>query len=131
MMNRIHRLSRVDADTGAGTVLMLGIVLGAISLTVAAVLLSSAAVSGARAGTAANLAALAGADALRGLRSGDPCVLAAAVAERNKARVGQCAPDSQARTVTGTVETAAVLLPWPAKAQARAGPPPDGSPGPG
>ncbi|MBF4994110.1 hypothetical protein ITX31_08295 [Arthrobacter gandavensis] len=124
MMNRGHCRASVDGDTGSGTVLMLGIVLGVITLAVAAVLLASAVVSGARAGTAANLAALAGADALRGLRSADPCTLAAAVAERNRGQMVQCVPDLQSRTVTVSVHTAAGLLPWPAAAEARAGPPP-------
>lgn len=118
------------ADAGAGTVLMLGIVLAAITLAVAAVLLASAVVSGARAGAAANLAALAGADALRGLRGADPCTLAAAVAEQNEARLEQCVPDPQERTVTISVSTAAGLLPWPATAAARAGPPPGNPAGP-
>jgi len=124
MTNRSIRLPPREADAGAGTVLMLGIALGAITLVVAAAMLSSAAVVGARAGTAANLAALAAADALRGLRSGDPCAVAAGVAERNQAEVAQCMPEAQTGTVSITVHAVAPLLPWPASARARAGPPP-------
>jgi len=110
---------------------MLGIALGAITLAVAAALLSAAVVGGARAGTAANLAALAGADALRGLSSGDACAVAAAVAARNHAEVALCTPEPEDGIVTVTVQAAAPLLPWPASAEARAGPPPGGIRGPG
>ena len=113
-----------ESDAGAGTVLMLGIALGTITLIVAAALLSGAVVGGARAGTAANLAALAGADALRGLRTGDACAVAAAVAARNHAEVAHCIPEREEGTVTVRVHAAGPLLPWPASAEARAGPPP-------
>ncbi|MEB7506029.1 Rv3654c family TadE-like protein [Arthrobacter koreensis] len=123
-MSRFIPTPRAGTETGAGTVLMLGLVLGAITLAVAAALLSAAVVAGARAGTAANLAALAGADALRGLRSGDPCTVAAAVAARNQAEVAHCSPETQAGTLTVTVRAPVPLLPWQASAEARAGPPP-------
>ena len=120
-----------ESDAGAGTVLMLGVALAAITLAVAAALLSGAVVGGARAGTAANLAALAGADALRGLRAGDSCAVAAAVAARNQAEVVRCVPEPQAGILTVTVHTDVPLLPWPASADARAGPPPGPFPRPG
>ena len=126
-----HSTRNPEGDAGAGTVLMLGIALGTMTLALAAVLLSAAVVGGARAGTAANLAALAGADALRGLRNGDACTTAAAVAARNQAEVALCTPDPEEGTVTVTVHAAAFLLPWPASAEARAGPPPGTVRGPG
>ena len=123
MMQHWHQGSGHDA--GSGTVLMLGIALGSIVLAAAAALLAAAVVSGARAGTAANLAALAGADALRGLTSGDACTVAADVAARNRAEVELCAPEPGEGIVTVTVTAVVPLLPWPASAEARAGPPRD------
>lgn len=120
-----------ERDAGAGTVLMLGIALGTITLVVAAALFSAAVVGGARAGTAANLAALAGADALRGLRAGDACAVAAAVAARNRAEVALCTPEQERGIVTVTVYASAPLLPWRASAEARAGPPQSHFRGPG
>lgn len=111
-------------DSGSGTVIVLGTVLGAIVLFLGVLLLVQATVGAARAAAAADLAALAGADTIRGLRSGDPCDVAAEVAARNAAELSACVPDPGARTVVVWVQaSAASLLPWPATAQARAGPP--------
>ncbi len=76
-----------------------------------------------RAAAAADLAALAAADAARGITAGQPCAIAAEVARRNNARVLSCTEGSgetvQVRTElnVGTVLGAATGL-------ARAGPPP-------
>ncbi|WP_321164359.1 Rv3654c family TadE-like protein [Arthrobacter sp. Edens01] len=111
-------------DSGSGTVIALGTVLGAIVLFLGVLLLVQATIGAARAAAAADLAALAGADTIRGLRSGDPCGVAAEVAARNAAELSACVPDPGARTVVVWVEaSAASLLPWRATAQARAGPP--------
>ena len=112
------------SEAGAGTVLTLGISLGTIILILAVLALAQAAVGAARAGTAADLAALAGADTLRALRAGDPCMVAAEVAARNGAALAGCSPDPGTASLTVEVRfSRGTVLPWPTTARARAGPP--------
>lgn len=80
-----------------------------------------------RAATAADLAALAGADAARGLSSGQPCTIAAAVAGRNGASLAGCALPSE---LSGTVDVRVTIpIEGPfaflgsAESLSRAGPP--------
>ncbi|WP_318241864.1 Rv3654c family TadE-like protein [Arthrobacter pullicola] len=111
-------------DEGSGTVLSLGLCLAVITLLLALLVLAQATVGAARAGAAADLAALAGADAVRALRAGDPCTVAAEVVARNGAELISCAPDTGTRSITVEVASSAGrLLPWPSSARARAGPP--------
>ncbi|MFZ3451946.1 Rv3654c family TadE-like protein [Arthrobacter sp. 7Tela_A1] len=111
-------------EEGAGTVLVLAIVLGLIAVIVGVLLLVQATVGAARAGTAADLAALAGADTLRGLRTGDPCTVAGEVAGRNASELASCTTDLGDQTVTVHVQSrGGTFLPWPPSARARAGPP--------
>ncbi|WP_026546539.1 Rv3654c family TadE-like protein [Paenarthrobacter nicotinovorans] len=113
----------VHPERGAGTVLAL--VLGAvvIALLFGVLFLAQAGVLASRAASAADLAALAGADAARGLTSGEPCSVASDVAGRQEAKIVSC-------TVTGgTVVDVATELDHPfgwgvATGRARAGPPP-------
>jgi secretion/DNA translocation related TadE-like protein len=82
-----------EEETGSGAVLSLAMVaavvmLGLTSLTLAAALTTRARVAG-----AADLAALAAADAASGLIPGAPCELAARVAEGASARLVSCALD--------------------------------------
>ena len=113
-----------EPDRGAGTVLMLGTGVLLLLLCGALLLLLQAATAASRAATAADLSALAAADAVRGLRDGDPCLVAKEVAGRNGAALAGCAVDTGDQSVQ--VETAVVipLLPQPAAGHARAGPPP-------
>ncbi|MBG6216149.1 secretion/DNA translocation related TadE-like protein [Arthrobacter sp. CAN_A6] len=114
-----------DKERGAGTVLMAGFALALLILVTGAVLLMQGAVSASRAATAADLSVLAAADAARGLREGEPCVLALEVAEKQGARLESCAAEGSTGhiyVVTTTV-TAGGLLPS-ATGAARAGPPP-------
>ncbi|WP_280116001.1 Rv3654c family TadE-like protein [Paenarthrobacter nitroguajacolicus] len=110
-------------DRGSGTVLALTLGAVVMALLVVVVLLAQAAAMGTRAATAADLAALAGADAARGLTPGDPCAVAADVAGRHQAKLTSC-------TVVGgeEVEVATELahpFQWGvASGKARAGPPP-------
>ena len=104
--------------------LTVGIALGTIVLIAALLVLAQATVGAARAGAAADLAALAGADTIRGLRAGDPCSVAQDVAARNRVELASCAPDAGSRAVTVEVRArAGGLLPWAPSARARAGPP--------
>ncbi|MDO5753396.1 Rv3654c family TadE-like protein [Arthrobacter sp.] len=110
-------------ESGAGTMLATGLALAVLLLMALLLGLGQAAAAAARAATAADLAALAAADAYRGLSQGAPCQLAAEVSERNGATLHECtlAGDRsvQVRVSVGT------SLPWPAHGSARAGPPPD------
>lgn len=118
--------ARVQAgqEDGSGTVLIVGAGLGIILLMLAVLGLLQAAVGGSRAGTAADMAALAGADTIRGLRTGDPCTVAAEVAARNGAELASCVPEAGTLSVLVKVRAeAGALLPWPPTASARAGPP--------
>ncbi|SLE58092.1 helicase/secretion neighborhood TadE-like protein [Mycobacteroides abscessus subsp. bolletii] len=94
-------MPREDAERGSNTVTSLGLVcvLLVLGLTVAG--LVGIVSANHRAATAADLAALAGADAARGLSSGQPCTVAAAVAGRNGASLAGCALPSE---LSGTVD---------------------------
>ncbi len=121
-------------DRGAGTVMSIGICLALLGAAVAGLLMVQASVAAVRAATAADLAALAGADALRGLEPlsgeagtgagmGDGCAAARKTAARNEARLTSCTADRERGTVTVEAEVRTPALPAPATARARAGPP--------
>lgn len=119
-------------EGGSGTVLAAGVAAAAVLVLVAVALIAGAAHTKLKAGTAADLAALAAADAARGLHEGEPCEVAARVASANGGVLIACEleqPDFD--TVRVEVETTAppVLSAFlgkaaTARAQARAGPPP-------
>lgn len=111
------------SDRGAGTVLALA--LGAVVMVLLAglLLLAQAGVMASRAATAADLAALAAADAQRGLASGEPCAVAGDVAGRHEARLASC------KVLGGDEVEVVTELAYPiawgtATGRARAGPPP-------
>ncbi|GAA1301566.1 MAG: Rv3654c family TadE-like protein [Brachybacterium tyrofermentans] len=106
----------VLAWTGAATAVVAGLSL-----------LGTGTVAHSRAVTAADLAALAGADSLAAA-SGEPCAIAAEAATRNGAQLLQC--ELREWDVLVQVQVEASPLP-PATAHARAGPGPSPSPGPG
>jgi DNA topoisomerase-1 len=107
-------------DSGAGAVLALAIV-GATTIVVLAVLaLGSALVVRQRIIGAADGAALAAADAASGAVAGVPCVLAAGVADANRATLHECHVDGL--VVTVTVGTSFGVVPF--SARSTAGPPP-------
>ncbi|MFI5085666.1 MAG: Rv3654c family TadE-like protein [Actinomycetales bacterium] len=121
---RSSALSR-DREDGAGTVLIVGLVVVLTCMIVAVVLLLQAVNGAARAATAADLAALAGADAARDLIPGDPCTVAADVAGAHGAELVRCLVSGQDLDVVD-VQTR-LPLPAPlgaASGRARAGPPP-------
>jgi len=113
-----------ETEQGAGTVLVLGSGLLLLILCAAVLLLLQSAVGASRAATAADLAALAAADTVRELRSGEPCAVAAEVAARNGAVLASCTVDTGERTVQVETRVPVPLLPQPATGHARAGPPP-------
>lgn len=110
-------------EEGSGTVLVAGLALAMLLLMAMVLGLGQAAVAAAKAATAADLAALAAADAYRGIVPGDPCQLAADVSARQGATLLEC---TLAHDLSVKVEVAVkTVLPWPASGRARAGPPPD------
>lgn len=94
-------LPREDAERGSNTVTSLGLVCVLLVLGLTMAGLVGVVSANHRAATAADLAALAGADAARGLSSGQPCTVAAAVAGRNGASLAGCALPSE---LSGTVD---------------------------
>lgn len=103
---------------------MLGAVLLLLILCGAVLLLLQTTVAASRAATAADLAALAAADTVRELRTGDPCSVAGEVAVRNGAALTACLVSAGDRSVQVETEVSVPLLPFPATGLARAGPPP-------
>ncbi|WP_152978081.1 MULTISPECIES: Rv3654c family TadE-like protein [Micrococcales] len=125
----VPRGLRDGPDRGSGSVLAVAL-LGAIMVMVVFVIAAGqAAWAHHRARTAADLAALAAADAARGLTSGEPCAVARRVAEANGARLVGCCPPSD-RGEVRDVRVEADVPAWlgrlgPVTGLARAGPPRD------
>ncbi|GAA1174073.1 Rv3654c family TadE-like protein [Nesterenkonia xinjiangensis] len=121
-------------ERGSGTVLVLAMIAALVMLIGVVHVLGTAAVAAAQAARGADLAALAGADAARGLTPGDPCTVAEAVAERNVTRLDSCQVTGRDGTeVFVSVSVGVPVLPaslsgehrgpWEAARTARAGPP--------
>lgn len=110
-------------EKGSGTVLALVLAFAVMALLAGVLLLAQAGVMASRAASAADLAALAAADAARGISSGEPCAVAASVVEQHGATLTAC------EVVGGEVAEVATELERPfllgvATGRARAGPPP-------
>jgi secretion/DNA translocation related TadE-like protein len=112
-------------ESGSGTTLMAGIAMAALLLLSVVVLFAQASVAASRAATAADLSALAAADAARGLRDGSPCAVAADVALLHNARLTGCSIEGETGHIV-QVHTQVDSIPVlpPATGRARAGPPP-------
>ncbi len=110
----------VASDTGAGSVLGLALLGALVVLALAAVGLGGALAERQRVIGAADNAALAAADAARGLAPGSPCPVAERVAVANRAQLRSCEVDGYVVTVEVGASVAGVLL----RARATAGPPP-------
>ncbi|MBT8162159.1 flp pilus-assembly TadE/G-like family protein [Arthrobacter sp. GN70] len=109
-------------EAGAGTVLALALGLVVMICMGAALMLAQAAIVAHRVASAADLAALAGADAARGLTTGDPCTIAGETAVRHGASLANCAVSGgEIVDVTTRVDRGMVAA---ATGRARAGPPP-------
>lgn len=112
-----------EGERGSGTVLALGLCLLLILACAAVLLIGQALAASARAASAADLAALAAADAERGLRAGTACDTGRTVAELNGAALVGCQVEVPGSTVRVVVEID-TGAPWgPAPGRARAGPP--------
>lgn len=111
-------------EEGSGTVLALTIIAALLVLTVVIAGLIGVVSANRRASAAADLSALAAADAYRGLTEGDPCAVAAELAERHGARLESCTFPDRPETVEVTVAVP-VAGPMgalgPARVRARAG----------
>ena len=116
-------------DLGAGTVLGLILALVAVFLIVAALGVGQAAILTHRAENAADLSALAAADTARGLRIGDPCEVAAELAQLNGAEITECAvvgPEATTVDVEVGIDLPAALSVFgQARGRSRAGAPED------
>ena len=111
-------------EEGSGTVLALAIIAALLVLTVVIAGLIGVVSANRRASAAADLSALAAADAYRGLTEGDPCAVAADLAERHGAHLESCTFPDRPETVEVTVAVP-VAVPMgmlgPARVRARAG----------
>jgi len=118
------------AEAGNGTVLMVAVVFMAFFALVVVLMLSAASHAASKAATAADLAALAGADAARSLIPGEPCSVAGQSARTNQAVVTECSRQgTNGEIVKITVKVPVAMVGWlppfgHAVAVARAGPPP-------
>lgn len=111
-------------EEGSGTVLALTIIASLLVVTVVIAGLIGVVSANRRASAVADLSALAAADAYRGLTEGDPCAVAANLAERHGAHLESCTFPDRPETVEVTVAVP-VAGPMgalgPARARARAG----------
>lgn len=111
-------------EEGSGTVLALGIVAILLIMTVTVAGLIGVVSANRRASSAADLSALAAADAYRGLAPGDPCKVAEEWAARNGARLEACTFPDRPETVEVTVAvpvSGPMSALGPARVRARAG----------
>ena len=127
MVNKSSGLARSaeeQPEEGSGTVLALTIIAALLVMTVVIAGLIGVVSANRRASTAADLSALAAADAYRGLTEGDPCAVAADLAERHGAHLESCTFPDRPETVEVTVAVP-VAGPMgalgPARVRARAG----------
>nr|WP_269997157.1 Rv3654c family TadE-like protein [Arthrobacter sp. B2a2-09] len=111
------------AEHGSGTILAVALGLVVMICMAAAFTLAQAMAMAHRAASAADLAALAGADAARGLTTGNPCVVASETAARHGALLSACTVGGG-----GIVEIRTELVRGAAfgtaTGRSRAGPPP-------
>lgn len=113
-----------QSEEGSGTVLALTIIAVLLVVTVVIAGLIGVVSANRKASAAADLSALAAADAYRGLTEGDPCAVAADLAERHGAHLESCTFPDRPETVEVTVAVP-VAGPMgalgPARVRARAG----------
>ncbi|GAA1820895.1 Rv3654c family TadE-like protein [Nesterenkonia flava] len=131
MRNRVG--TAAERERGSGTVLALGLISALLVLLAMVYAVGAGSAASTHASRASDLAALAGADAARGLLSGDPCTVAEQTAARNDVTLEECRVGGEFPTeVTLTVSRPVVLLafaehlslpPLQARSTSRAGPP--------
>lgn len=111
-------------EEGSGTVLALTIIAALLVLAVVVAGLIGVVSANRRASAAADLSALAAADAYRGLTEGDPCAVAADLAERHGAHLESCTFPNRPETVEVMVAVPVagpMGMLGPARVRARAG----------
>ena len=111
-------------EEGSGTVLALTIIAALLVVTVVIAGLIGVVSANRRASAAADLSALAAADAYRGLTESDPCAVAADLAARHGAHLESCTFPDRPETVEVTVAVPVagpMGMLGPAKVRARAG----------
>ncbi len=111
-------------EEGSGTVLALTIIAALLVVTVVIAGLIGVVSANRRASAAADLSALAAADAYRGLTEGDPCAVAADLAARHGAHLESCTFPDRPETVEVTVAVPVagpMGMLGPARVRARAG----------
>lgn len=106
-------------ERGSGTVLGVAVIGGVLALIMMLVPVFAAFVTRQRVASAADLVALATADAARGIIPGVPCEIASNVAAMNRVELGGCRLDG----AVATVRVATVFAGLPVEAVATAGPP--------
>lgn len=115
----MRRATRWASDRGAGTPLVVG-VLAAVMIAGLTLVGAASAVAGAqRVGAAADSAALAAADVMLGWVAGDPCEIAARVAQAHDTALVDCRAEGLSMIVT----VRATVLSIAVERSARAGPP--------
>jgi len=112
-------LVRLRDERGAGTVLALALVMAVITVGVSGAGLAAALTTRQRVIGAADLAALAAADAASGAIGGVPCDIAAGVATANGTRLNAC----ETRGLVVSVTVIGSFAGIPVEASSRAGPP--------
>lgn len=127
MVNKSSGLARSaeeQPEEGSGTVLALTIIAALLVMTVVIAGLIGVVSANRRASAAADLSALAAADAYRGLTEGDPCAVAADLAERHGAHLESCTFPNRPETVEVAVAVPVagpMGMLGPARVRARAG----------
>ncbi|MDP9903778.1 Rv3654c family TadE-like protein [Arthrobacter bambusae] len=111
------------AENGSGTILAVALGLVVMACLAAALTLAQAMAMAHRAASAADLAALAGADAARGLTTGDPCLLASETAAQHGASLTACTVGVGGIVEVRTEPDRGAVF-GTATGRARAGPPP-------
>jgi secretion/DNA translocation related TadE-like protein len=109
-----------DDDRGAAAVLLLAVVAATVVFAVGVIALGGGLAGRQRVVAAADQAALAAADAVRGLVTGAPCDRAAELARANETELVDCAVDGAVVTVEVRASIAGVAV----AARSTAGPPP-------
>ena len=122
-MTRTRPAHRSGREEGSGSVVVLAVAAVAVGALLVVSALGAAVVARHRAESAADLAALAGADVVLGRAPGDPCGRAAGVVAAHGAAVGGCAVAADGSvTVTATVALPGAFAGLgSARARARAG----------
>lgn len=112
------------AERGSATVMLLAVVVVALVVAVGAMALARAAHARGTAQTAADLAAIAAADAHQRPGGADPCQAAASVVAANAAQLISCTPHAGGEFVVITRVDVSPLSGWhtSASASSRAGP---------